>query len=144
MLQIIASYTLASRETKLDNLTPAENALVVFSKILPFLANDKVGRKGPDGDTPESARAIAEISSLLIAFSEVVNDNTLALATVEKLKEFTGVRPSLLRTQELWSAQRERDGITSSFFNGENGQEVDEDGPLSFLPCQTNDGCNIL
>ena len=41
LFQIVASYVLASRETAIDDLSPAVDSAVVFGKILPILAKSK-------------------------------------------------------------------------------------------------------
>lgn len=145
MLQIIASYTLASREAKLENLQPPGDAVVVFNKMLPILANTKVPKSGPTSETPDYTKAVAEISSLLSAYAALDGSKeTLVLQTVETLKGYTGQRPAILEAQVEWKKQRERDGISSSFFSGDAGQEVTEEGPMSFLPCNSNTECVIL
>jgi len=114
MLQIIASYTLASREAKLENLQPPGDAVVVFNKMLPILANTKVPKSGPTSETPDYTKAVAEISSLLSAYAALDGSKeTLVLQTVETLKGYTGQRPAILEAQVEWKKQRERDGISS-------------------------------
>lgn len=145
LLQVIASYTLASREATIENIEPASDALIVFAKLLPSLANQKIPKSGPTSETPEYSKAVAEITSLINAYAAIdASKDKLVLQTTEKLKTYTGLRPAILETAQRWRTQRERDGISSSFFGGEAGQEVTEEGPLSFLPCTSSSDCIIL
>ncbi|GMI26735.1 hypothetical protein TrCOL_g4226 [Triparma columacea] len=144
MLQVIASYTLASRESPISNVSPSSDALTVFSKLLPVIANQKIPKTGPTSETPEYSKAVAEITSLVSAYKTIdPSSETLVTSTTQTLSGYTGLRPSVLEAAEIWKEQRERDGVVARFYEGEKGQEVTEDGPLSFLPCNTNE-CVIL
>jgi len=143
LLQIVASYTLASRETKLEDVTPAVLSAATFQAMLDLLlVADKKGGE----ESAENVKAIAEVSSLFFAFKEFSTDEETCDDVVETLKKAAGIeRLMLVRTAALWGAQRERDGILTTFFNAqEQGQEVDTSGPLDFLQCNTESGCIIL
>jgi len=147
MLQIMSSYVLASRESTITDLSPSDNALGVFTAILPSLLEQKVSNVKEA--TPGTLKAVAEITSLVQACQDLYSDSAskfLAQDVIDSLKESSSLdRPMLVETKHIWSAQRERDGISDSFFSGEVGQEVDTDGPLSFLPCQFDNGsCTIM
>ena len=136
LLQIVASYTLASRETKLDDVTPALNATIAFQAMLSLLLL-KSGEATEQ--TAENVKAITEISSLFTAFKEFAP----SASDAETVEEITGTlrnrlgfsRPAIVATAALCAAQRERDGVMSTFLSGQEGVEVDQTGELSFLPC---------
>jgi len=146
MLQIMSSYVLASRESTIADLSPSDNALGVFAAILPSLLQQKSNDSREA--TPATLKAVAEITSLVQACQDLYSESTsksLAQDVIDTLKDASAIdRPVLVETKRIWAAQRERDGISDSFFSGEAGQEVDTDGPLSFLPCQLDNGACVI
>ena len=127
----------------MQDVTPAVLSAATFQAMLDLLlVADKKGGE----ESAENVKAIAEVSSLFSAFKEFSTDEETCDDVVETLKKAAGIeRPMLVRTAALWGAQRERDGILTTFFNAqEQGQEVDTSGPLGFLQCNTESGCIIL
>jgi len=72
-----------------------------------------------------------------------------AINAAAKIKEASGAaRPILEISHDLWIQYRKREGQPlDQFLSQEKGIEVDESGPLDFLPCvgsNSGDGCVIL
>jgi hypothetical protein len=141
LFQIVASYVLASRETSIDDLSPALDAAAVFGAVLPILSRSKSDAGAA------TIKSVAELSSLFSALQDISPDAASKDAVglvIDALKSAADHdQPKLVAAQQIWAKQRERDGIADTFFDGAVGQEVDEVGPLSFLPCETA-GCNIM
>ena len=88
--------------------------------------------------TTENVKAITEISSLFTAFKEFApraSDAETVEEITDTLRNGLGVsRPAIVATAALCAAQRERDGVMSTFLSGQEGVEVDQTGERSFLP----------
>ena len=144
LLQVLTSYTLASRESTLDDVTPAMDAAAVLQAMLPILLAPGSGGE----ETVENLKAIAEVSSLLRSFTDsltVPASKDVIAEIVESLRASSGLqRPMLVKATDLWRQQREKDGILRSFFDEQEGVEVGTEGPLAFLPCNTDGGCIVL
>lgn len=141
LFQIVASYVLASRETAIEDLGPALDAAAVFEAVLPILSKAK-------GDAGAATiKSVAELSSLFSALQDISPSGApmdLCGSVIDSLKSAADHdQPKLVAAQQMWAKQRERDGIADTFFDGAVGQEVDEAGPLSFLPCETA-GCAVM
>jgi hypothetical protein len=69
---------------------------------------------------------------------------TSARAAAEQIKGASGsARPILEISHDLWTQYRKREGQPLDQFIADKGVEVDESGPLDFLPCANNGGCVI-
>jgi len=107
------------------------------------------------GDPPrksiQSEKACGEIATMLIAYSNLPGTSAqgkeAALKSAEEIKAASGsARPILEISHDLWTQYRKREGQPlDQFISQEKGIEVDESGPLDFLPCVNSDSqCSIL
>jgi len=100
----------------------------------------------PQKATDKTARACTEISQMLAAYTDIAGTSeeakTAAKGMAEKLKSSTGsARPILEIAHDLWIQYRKREGQPlDAFLSQEKGVEVDESGPLDFLPCVSSNG----
>mmetsp|Transcript_31952 Transcript_31952/g.36355 ORF Transcript_31952/g.36355 Transcript_31952/m.36355 type:complete len:545 (-) Transcript_31952:190-1824(-) len=99
----------------------------------------------------QSEKACGEIGNMLSTYaaisgtSEEAKDH--ASQAAQKIKDASGTaRPVLEIAHDLWSQYRKREGQPlDQFISQERGIEVDESGPLDFLPCASSDSsCAIL
>ena len=69
-------------------------------------------------------------------------DRESASVAVETIKNAAGtVRPILEISHDLWTQYRKREGQPlDQFISRDAGVEVDESGPLDFLPCVNSQG----
>merc|ERR1712130_681656 len=97
----------------------------------------------------QSEKACGEISNMLKTYAKISGTSevaqTQAKEAAEKIGEASGnARPVLEISHDLWSQYRKREGQPLDQFISEKGVEVDESGPLDFLPCANSDsGCVI-
>merc|ERR1711935_657787 len=97
--------------------------------------------------------ACSEIETMILAYSDLPGTSgkarASAVAAAGKIKAASGsARPILEISHDLWIQYRKREGQPlDQFLSQEKGIEVDESGPLDFLPCvgsNSGDGCVIL
>ena len=125
----------------------AEFAVGAIEAMLPSILTPAE----PARTSIQSEKACGEIAQMLITYSEVAGTSSVAKesakASAEKIKEAAGTaRPVLEISHDLWTQYRKREGQPmDQFISQEKGIEVNEQGPLDFLPCTSNDGnCTIL
>merc|ERR1739838_211456 len=91
-------------------------------------------------------KACGEIGNMLSTYaaisgtSEEAKDH--ASQAAQKIKDASGTaRPILEIAHDLWTQYRKREGQPlDQFISQERGVEVDESGPLDFLPCVSSSG----
>jgi hypothetical protein len=104
----------------------------------------------PPRKSLQSEKACGEISQMLLTYSEISGTSaeakTLAKAASEQVASASGTaRPILEISHDLWTQYRKREGQPlDQFISQERGVEVDESGPLDFLPCAKSDGSCII
>merc|ERR1712151_777708 len=100
----------------------------------------------PSKATDKTVRACTEIAQMLSSYTDISGTSeeakTAAKNMAEKLKSSTGsARPILEISHDLWIQYRKREGQPlDAFLSQEKGVEVDESGPLDFLPCVSSSG----
>lgn len=100
----------------------------------------------PSKATDKTVRACTEIAQMFTAYTDISgiseDAKTAAKGMGEKLKSSTGSgRPILEIAHDLWIQYRKREGQPlDAFLSQEKGVEVDESGPLDFLPCVSSTG----
>ena len=97
------------------------------------------------GDPPhksiQSEKACGEIATMLTQYANLAGTSAqgkeAALKASEEIKSSSGsARPILEISHESWTQYRKREGQPlDQFLSQEKGIEVDESGPLDFLPC---------
>jgi hypothetical protein len=125
----------------------AEFAVGAIEAMLPSILTPAE----PPRTSIQSEKACGEIAQMLITYSEVAGTSSEAKESARnassKIKEASGsARPVLEISHDLWTQYRKREGQPmDQFISQEKGIEVNEHGPLDFLPCANNDGsCTIL
>lgn len=107
------------------------------------------------GDPPrksiQTEKACGEIATMFTQYAKLAGTSPegkkSALKAAEEIKAASGsARPILEISHDLWTQYRKREGQPlDQFISQEKGIEVDESGPLDFLPCVNSDGqCSIL
>lgn len=107
------------------------------------------------GDPPrksiQSEKACGEIATMLTQYANLAGTSSAgkesALKAAEEIKAGSGsARPILEISHESWTQYRKREGQPlDQFLSQEKGIEVDESGPLDFLPCVNSESsCTIM
>jgi hypothetical protein len=152
-LQIVSDLVLSAMDDAeggskyVPDAMSAEHAVTAIEAMLPAIlqAGD------PPRKSAQSEKACGEISQMLLTYADVSGTSpeakTSARAAAEQITAASGsARPILEISHDLWTQYRKREGQPlDQFVSNEKGVEVDESGPLDFLPCANSDGgCVIL
>jgi hypothetical protein len=88
---------------------------------------------------------------MLLTYADISGTSAEAKSKAKEASETIGAasssaRPVLEISHDLWTQYRKREGQPlDQFISQERGIEVDESGPLDFLPCANSDSnCIIL
>jgi len=146
--QVISDLILASIEDVEggSKYTPdkmsAEHSVRAIEALLPSILQT--------GDPPrksiQSEKACGEIEKMLLTYSEVIGTSSdaksSAIQAAAEIKGSSGsARPILEISHDLWNQYRKREGQPlDQFLQTDKGVEVDESGPLDFLPCVSSSG----
>lgn len=123
----------------------AEHAVVAIEAMLPAILQE--------GDPPrksiQSEKACGEISQMLLTYADISGTSpeakTSARGAAGKINASSGsARPILEISHDLWTQYRKREGQPLDQFVSDKGVEVDESGPLDFLPCTSSDGSCVI
>jgi len=120
----------------------AEHAAGAIDALLPSIL--QTGE--PPRKSIQSEKACGEIEKMLMTYAELPDTSSLAkskaVSASEKIKAASGsARPILEISHDLWNQYRKREGQPlDQFLQNDNGVEVNESGPLDFLPCVSSDG----
>lgn len=152
-LQVVSDLVLSADDEAnggskyVPDVKSAEYSAAAINNMLPAILQA--------GDPPrksiQSEKACGEISTMLTTYGNL--DGTSedgkegALKAAEEIKVAAGsARPILEISHDLWTQYRKREGQPlDQFISQEKGIEVDESGPLDFLPCVSSDNnCSIL
>jgi len=152
-LQIVSDLVLSAMDDAeggskyVPDAMSAEHAVAAIEAMLPAIlqAGD------PPRKSAQSEKACGEISQMLLTYADISGTSpeakTSARAAAEQIKAASGsARPILEISHDLWTQYRKREGQPlDQFISNEKGVEVDESGPLDFLPCANSDGgCVVL
>eukprot|EP00934_Nitzschia_sp_Nitz4_P008088 Nitzschia sp. Nitz4//scaffold10_size219509//48413//50298//NITZ4_001407-RA/size219509-augustus-gene-0.218-mRNA-1//1//CDS//3329532857//8078//frame0 len=152
-LQIVSDLVLSALDDAeggskyVPDAMSAEHAVSALEAMLPAIlqAGD------PPRKSVQSEKACGEISQMLLTYADISGTSpeakTSARSAAEKIKAAAGsARPILEISHDLWTQYRKREGQPlDQFISNEKGVEVDESGPLDFLPCANSDGgCIVL
>jgi len=107
------------------------------------------------GDPPrksiQTEKACGELANMFTQYATLSGTSAegkeSAMKAAEEIKAASGsARPILEISHDLWTQYRKREGQPlDQFISQEKGVEVDESGPLDFLPCVNSDSqCSIL
>ena len=152
-LQIVSDLVLSAMDDAeggskyVPDALSAEYAVIAIEAMLPAILQG--------GDPPrkslQSEKACGEISQMLLTYADISGTSpeakTSARAAAEQIKaSANSARPILEISHDLWTQYRKREGQPlDQFISNEKGVEVDESGPLDFLPCANAEGgCTIV
>lgn len=125
----------------------AEYSAAAISNMLPaILQPGEPARK-----SIQTEKACGELATMFTQYSKLSGTSPegkrSALKAAEELKAAVqSARPILEISHDLWVQYRKREGQPlDQFISQEKGIEVDESGPLDFLPCVNSESqCSIL
>lgn len=147
--QIVSDLVLAATDDSeggskyVPDAMSAEYCVQAIQAMLPSILVKDESRK-----SIQSEKAAMEISTMLNAYANITGTSKAAQAavkaTTEELKQVSGgsaARSVLEISHDLWTQYRKREGQPlDQFISGSAGVEVDESGPLDFLPCVNSKG----
>ena len=152
-LQVVSDLVLAADDEVnggskyVPDVKSAEYSAAAVSNMLPAIL--QAGE--PARKSIQSEKACGEISTMLTQYANLSGTSAqgkeAALKAAEEIKGASdSARPILEISHESWTQYRKREGQPLDQFLGEEkGIEVDESGPLDFLPCVNSDSqCSIL
>jgi len=120
----------------------AEYCVSAIEAMLPAI----LSKSDPPRKSIQSEKAAAEIATMLTSYSEVAglssSTKSSAKTSAEQIRSASGTaRPILEIAHDLWTQYRKREGQPlDQFISRDAGIEVDESGPLDFLPCVGSGG----
>jgi len=120
----------------------AEYCTIALEKMLPAI----LSKSDPARKSVQSEKAASEISTMLNVYKDVGGTSSQARESAsvaaETIKNAAGTaRPILEISHDLWTQYRKREGQPlDQFISRDAGVEVDESGPLDFLPCVNSQG----
>mmetsp|Transcript_7248 Transcript_7248/g.11016 ORF Transcript_7248/g.11016 Transcript_7248/m.11016 type:complete len:545 (-) Transcript_7248:126-1760(-) len=152
-LQIVSDLVLSAMDDAeggskyVPDAMSAEYAVGAIHAMLPaILQSGEQPRK-----SLQSEKACGEISNMLLTYADISGTSADAKGQAKeaatKISGSSGsARPVLEIAHDLWSQYRKREGQPmDQFISQQQGIEVDESGPLDFLPCASGDSsCVIL
>jgi hypothetical protein len=145
--QIVSDLVLAATEDSeggskyVPDAMSAEYSVKSIEAMLPAILVKDDSRK-----SIQSEKAASEVATMLQAYANISGTSKAAQAsaksTAEELKKVSGSARSVLEiSHDLWTQYRKREGQPlDQFISGSAGVEVDESGPLDFLPCVNSKG----
>jgi hypothetical protein len=152
-LQIVSDLVLSAMDDAeggskyVPDAMSAEYAVGAIHAMLPaILQTGEPARK-----SLQSEKACSEISNMLLTYADISGTSAEAKSKAKEASQTIGAasssaRPVLEISHDLWTQYRKREGQPlDQFISQERGIEVDESGPLDFLPCANSDSnCIIL
>ena len=154
-LQVVSDLVLAAVDDAeggskyVPDAMSAEYAVGAIEAMLPAILDEA----DPPRVSIQSEKAAGEVAQMLLTYSDIAGTSAAAKASAKKsadeIKAAGGsARPILEISHDLWTQYRKREGKPlDQFISQEKGIEVDESGPLDFLPCVNSSGetsCIIL
>merc|ERR1712084_68195 len=147
-LQVISDFVLVVSDDSdggskyIPDASSAEYAVFAIEACIPTIL---MGSDPPRESLP-TEKACSEIEALLNTYSEVMGTDAKAKEAAKKVaskinRASSSARPILEISHDLWVQYRKREGQPlDQFINNDKGVEVDESGPLDFLPCVNSSG----
>lgn len=151
-LQIVSDLVLSAMDDAeggskyVPDAMSAEHAVSAIEAMLPAILQSG----DPPRKSTQSEKACGEISQMLLTYADISGTSpeakTSARSAAEQLKgASSSARPILEISHDLWTQYRKREGQPlDQFISNEKGVEVDESGPLDFLPCANSDGGCVI
>ena len=147
-LQVVSDLVLAATDDGeggskyVPDAMSAEYAASSIEAMLPAI----LAKSDPPRKSIQSEKAAAEIATMLTVYADVSGNSSRARSaarnSAEKIKNAgSSARPILEIAHDLWTQYRKREGQPmDQFISRDTGVEVDESGPLDFLPCVASNG----
>jgi len=141
--QIVSDLVLAATDEAeggskyVPDAMSAEYSVETIEALLPAI----LSKTDPPRKSIQSEKAALEIATMLQAYADITgtssNAQKAAKSAAASIKAASGsARPILEISHEMWTQYRKREGQPlDQFISRGEGVEVDESGPLDFLPC---------
>lgn len=147
--QIVSDLVLAATDEAeggskyVPDAMSAEYSVQAIEAMLPTILAKEESRR-----SVQSEKAASEIANMLMSYSTISGTSSNAQSSArkasEQIKSVSGNARQILEiAHDLWTQYRKREGQPlDQFISRDTGVEVDESGPLDFLPCvsSNNDG----
>lgn len=148
--QIVSDLVLAATDEAeggskyVPDAMSAEYSVETIDSLLPAILSKNEGPR----KSVQSEKAAMEVATMLTAYSEISgtssNAQSAAKSAAASIKNASGsARPILEIAHDLWTQYRKREGQPLDQFLRSEGVEVDESGPLDFLPCVSSSGSGM-
>jgi len=145
--QIISDLILAATDEAeggskyVPDAMSAEYSVETIDNILPAILE----KNDPPRKSVQSEKAALETATMLMSYSEIAgtsaNAQSAAKSASASIRNASGsARPRLEIAHDLWTQYRKREGQPLDQFMRGEGVEVDDSGPLDFLPCVSSNG----
>lgn len=147
-LQVVSDLVLSATEDAeggskyVPDSMSAEYCVQAISAMLPAI----LFKSDPPRKSIQSEKAASEISNMLNVYADISDTSSQAKKSAntasESVKTAGGTaRPIMEIAHDLWTQYRKREGQPmDQFISRDAGVEVDETGPLDFLPCVSSNG----
>lgn len=145
--QIVSDLVLAATDEAeggskyVPDAMSAEYSVQAIEAMLPTILAKEENRR-----SVQSEKAASEISNMLTSYANISGTSkaaqTSANNAAEQIKSVSGNARQILEiAHDLWTQYRKREGQPlDQFISRDAGVEVDESGPLDFLPCVSSGG----
>ena len=145
--QIVSDLVLAATDDAeggskyVPDAMSAEYSVQAIEAMLPTILAKEESRR-----SVQSEKAASEIANMLMAYSTISGTSSTAQSSArkasEQIKSVSGNARQILEiAHDLWTQYRKREGQPlHQFISRDTGVEVDESGPLDFLPCVSSNG----
>jgi len=145
-LQVVSDLVLSASEDAeggskyVPDPNSAEYCCLAIEQMLPAI----LSKAEPSAANAQSQKGMSEIANMLRTYKDIVGPSRPSAkaresaenSAVEILKAAGSDRPILSMSHSLWTQYRKREGQPlDQFISRDAGVEVDESGPLDFLPC---------
>uniref|UniRef100_A0A7S4IHB8 Uncharacterized protein n=1 Tax=Odontella aurita TaxID=265563 RepID=A0A7S4IHB8_9STRA len=146
--QVISDLVLAATEDAegsskyVPDAMSAEYCVCAVEAMLPSVLQ----ASDPPRKSVQTEKAAGELSQMLMTYSDISGTSSKAKASSKNAADqiktsASSARPILDISHDLWTQYRKREGQPlDTFIAQEKGIEVDESGPLDFLPCVNSKG----
>jgi hypothetical protein len=140
--QIVSDLVLAATDEAeggskyVPDAMSAEYCVQAIEAMLPTILAKEENRR-----SVQSEKAASEIANMLQAYANISGTSSQAQSSArnaaEQIKSVSGNARQILEiAHDLWTQYRKREGQPlDQFISRDAGVEVDESGPLDFLPC---------
>jgi len=154
LFQIVADMIIADSSKEGDSSSSSPQLSLVSMAISSLLALSPsiyhVADSDEENASTNTIKAKSEVSAMMRKFTDspsfAGDSPTISEATQFAAANELGSNqcPRLEHAYDIWVSRREGDGVNYDVFFAGDSVEVDESGPLDFLPCEVPSGCIVL